>query len=98
MSKRSVTIVGPEAEMLEALATSGSYASVNEAVADALELLWDRDLEEHEANRMLVEAAERGLADIEAGRFTTFSSPEDVTSYFRGRTRDILARHKRAAE
>jgi antitoxin ParD1/3/4 len=57
---------------------SGKYNSASEVIREALRLLQEHD----ELNRIMLEALKReimiGMADLEAGRFKTYSSGQDL--------------------
>lgn len=78
MPTRNVVLTDHQADLLERLVASGRYQNASEVLREGLRLLETRDAEEKVRLKALREAAQVGMADIEAGRFVTFDSPGEV--------------------
>ena len=94
----TVTVTGANADVLEHLVASGQYRSIEAALDDALGHLMDREWDRHAAETALMEAIEVCMADVRAGRVTTFKSKDDITHHFDGRAKALLEGRKKAAE
>ena len=73
---------------------SGRHVSSSEVVREALRRYQDDIRREHGHLDYLNKLAERGEADIAAGRYVELTTPNDVRAYIRNRA----ARRSRAAE
>lgn len=78
MPTRNVVLTDEQAGWVERLVTSGRYQNASEVLRDGLRLLQSRDREEGARLEALRRAAEIGVADIEAGHFSTFDAPADL--------------------
>lgn len=78
MPTRNVVLTDHQAELLERLIASGRYQNASEVLREGLRLIETRDEEEKVRRLALREAAQVGIADIEAGRFVTFESSGDL--------------------
>lgn len=75
----SVTLTPKLEQFVRAKVAAGGYRDEAEVIADALYLLEQRDLDRRAA---LIGAIEEGEADIRAGRYTTFGTPEEIDAFF----------------
>lgn len=75
MPTRSVVLTPHQADFVEQLVTSGRYQNASEVLREGLRLIEKR--EEEDASRLIAlrQAAQMGVADIEAGRFRVFETP-----------------------
>ena len=78
MPTRNVVLTERQAELIERLVRSGRYQNASEVLREGLRLIEDREAREKAHLTALREAARVGVADIEAGRFRTFDSQEDL--------------------
>lgn len=78
MPTRNVVLTDHQADLLERLITSGRYQNASEVLREGLRLIETRDAEEKIRRKALREAAQMGIADIEAGRFVIFDSSGDL--------------------
>jgi antitoxin ParD1/3/4 len=78
MPTRNVVLTDHQAELIERLVRSGRYQNASEVLREGLRLIEDREAREKARLMALREAARVGVADIEAGRFRTFDSREDL--------------------
>jgi antitoxin ParD1/3/4 len=74
MPTRNVVLTDHQAELVERLVASGRYQNASEVLREGLRLIESRDAEEKARIKALREAAQVGIADIEAGRFQSFES------------------------
>jgi antitoxin ParD1/3/4 len=78
MPTRNVVLTARQTELIERLVRSGRYQNASEVLREGLRLIEDRDAREKARLTALREAARVGVADIEARRFRTFDSPEEL--------------------
>lgn len=95
----TVTLTEEQAAFIDAAVARGEYTDAAEAVADGVEHLRDTQwtLPEEGPERaawdtVLKDAAERGLADIEAGRYATIRSEADLRAFMDEIDREVDAR------
>ncbi len=78
MPTRNVVLTDHQAEMVERLVASGRYQNASEVLRDGLRLVEARDAEDKARLKALRDAAKVGVADIEAGRYRSFDSAQDL--------------------
>jgi antitoxin ParD1/3/4 len=93
MPTRNVVLTEHQAELVERLVESGRYQNASEVLREGLRLIESRDQEDKARLKALREAARVGIADIEAGRFDSFSSRDSLRRHLRSRADRIVARH-----
>ncbi len=92
MPTRNVVLTDHQAELIEQLVESGRYQNASEVLRDGLRLIERRDKEDEVRLKALRNAVSVGLADLEAGRYTTFETPDALRKHVialmkRGRAR-----------
>lgn len=93
MPTRNVVLTDHQARFVEQLVTSGRYQNASEVLRDGLRLVESRE-SEHEVRLIaLREAAQIGIADIDAGNFRSFESADTLAHHM-----DILAAEVIGAE
>lgn len=90
MPTRNVVLTDQQAKLVERLVASGRYQNASEVLRDGLRLIQAREAEDKEKLKALKAAIQVGIDDIEAGRYTTFDSPDALADHFREVTRKIL--------
>ena len=78
MPTRNVVLTDYQAELVERLVSSGRYQNASEVLREGLRLVEDQETEVKARIKALRDAARIGIADIEAGRYRTFDSPEEL--------------------
>jgi len=76
MPTRNVVVTDYQADLVEILVSSGRYQNASEVLREGLRLIENREAEAKIRLKALREAARIGIADIDAGRFRTFDSPQ----------------------
>lgn len=76
MPTRNVVLTSHQAHYVEQLVTSGRYQNASEVLRDGLRLVERRESEDELRLAALREAARVGIADIDAGAFKSFDSPD----------------------
>lgn len=74
MPTRNLVLTDHQDEFVDRLVKSGRFQNASEVLRHGLRLVEAQDAEEHARLKALREAARMGVADIEAGRFRTFTS------------------------
>lgn len=84
MPTRNVVLTEHQASFVEQLVSSGRYQNASEVLREGLRMIERREAEESTRLAALQEAARIGIADIEAGRFQTFNTPESLDRHLTG--------------
>jgi antitoxin ParD1/3/4 len=91
---RNVVLTEHQARLLERLVASGRYQNASEVLREGLRLIETRDAEEKARIKVLREAAQVGVTDIEAGRFLSFRSPGALRRHLASVTGNALAKKR----
>ncbi len=83
MPTRNVVLTDHQAAVVEHLVTSGRYQNASEVLREGLRLVERREEEDALRLAALRSATQAGVADIEAGRSSTFESHEELSSYLK---------------
>lgn len=81
MPTRNLVLTDHQANLVDRLVKSGRFQNASEVLRHGLRLVEAQDAEEHARLKALREAARLGIADIEAGRFSTFPSASQLASH-----------------
>lgn len=92
MPTRNVVLTDHQADLLERLVASGRYQNASEVLREGLRLIETRDADERVRLKALREAAQVGIADIEAGRFLPFDSPGNLKRHLASVADDVLGK------
>ena len=76
MPTRNVVLTDHQAHFVEQLVTSGRYQNASEVLREGLRLVERREAEDELRLAALRDAAKVGIADIEAGNFSSFGSAD----------------------
>lgn len=90
MPTRNVVLTNHQTRMIEQLVASGRYQNASEVLREGLRLIERRDLEDELRLAALREAARIGSADIEAGAFRHFDSPDALNQHLATLTAEIV--------
>lgn len=78
MPTRNVVLTDHQAQLVENWVSSGRYQNASEVLREGLRLIERREQEDELRLSALRQAAQAGLADIEAGAFRAFTSAQDM--------------------
>lgn len=81
MATRNVVLTDYQEKFIEALVSSGRYQNASEVLREGIRLVERRESEDKARLKILREAARLGIADVEAGRFTDFSSSAELREH-----------------
>lgn len=90
MPTRNVVLTEHQASFVEQLVSSGRYQNASEVLREGLRMIERREAEESTRLAALQEAARIGIADIEAGRFQTFNTPDALVRHLAGLTTEAI--------
>jgi antitoxin ParD1/3/4 len=90
MPTRNVVLTEHQASFVEQLVSSGRYQNASEVLREGLRMIERREAEESTRLAALQEAARIGIADIEAGRFQTFNTPEALDRHLAGLATEVI--------
>ncbi len=76
MPTRNVVLTTHQTDLVEQLVNSGRYQNASEVLREGLRLIERRESEDQMRLAALRDAAQVGIADIEAGEYQTFSSAD----------------------
>lgn len=83
MPTRNVVLTDHQASVVEQLVSSGRYQNASEVLREGLRLVERREEEDALRLAALRSATQAGVADIEAGRCSTFESPETLNAHLK---------------
>jgi len=95
MRTRNVVITGHQSELIERLVASGRYQNASEVLREGLRLIERREASEKAKLKALREAARVGIADMEAGRYGTFDTADEIDRYLKSLWRSTLKTKRR---
>jgi len=92
MPTRNVVITQQQAELIDDLVSKGVYQNASEVLRDGLRLIGLRNAEHKAKLEALREAVQVGIDDIEAGRYQTFRTAEDLDRHLKSIAREAIKR------
>jgi antitoxin ParD1/3/4 len=95
MSTRNVVLTERQDELIDTLVETGRYQNASEVMREGLRLIEQREAEDAAKLAALREAARIGMADFDAGRFTTFSDSNEMRKHLHSRAAKVIAKTKR---
>lgn len=90
MPTRNVVLTDYQAALVERLVDSGRYQNASEVLREGLRLVETEETEARARLKALREAARKGIADIEAGRFRTFETSTQLKRHLDTLTREVI--------
>lgn len=90
MPTRNVVLTSHQAHFVEQLVTAGRYQNASEVLRDGLRLVERRESEDELRLVALREAARVGIAEIDAGVFQSFNSPNALGRHLAELTSKIV--------
>lgn len=90
MPTRNVVLTDHQATFVEQLVASGRYQNASEVLREGLRMIERRESEESARLVALQEAARIGIADIDAGRFRTFDTPDLLDRHLSTLTSEVI--------
>ena len=90
MPTRNVVLTDHQAHFVEQLVTSGRYQNASEVLREGLRLVERRESEDEMRLLALRNAAQVGVADIEAGNFHGFDSADKLEQHLATLTAEVI--------
>lgn len=90
MPTRNVVLTEHQASFVEQLVSSGRYQNASEVLREGLRMIERREAEDSMRLAALQEAARIGIADIAAGRFQTFNTPDALGQHLAELTTEAI--------
>ncbi len=90
MPTRNVVLTNHQSQLVDHLVSTGRYQNASEVLREGLRLVERRDLDDAARLEALRQAANVGIADIEAGAFDSFDSPQALRAHFAALAADVL--------
>ena len=90
MPTRNVVVTDHQAKLIEKLVSSGRYQNASEVLREGLRMIEMRDETEEAKLQALRAAVQLGIDDMEAGRYRTFESFDEMNEYLHAITEDII--------
>jgi antitoxin ParD1/3/4 len=81
MPTRNVVLTESQAEFVEQMVATGQYQNASEVLREGLRLVQAREAEQAARLAALREAIAVGVADREAGRYTTLNNADAIRSH-----------------
>jgi len=83
MPTRNVVLTDRDEQIIDDLVGSGRYQNASEVLHDGLRLVEEREQQSALKLDLLREAAKLGIADVEDGRYQTFTTPGALSEHLR---------------
>nr|WP_298415906.1 type II toxin-antitoxin system ParD family antitoxin [uncultured Halomonas sp.] len=90
MPTRNVVLTDAQASLLERLVNSGRYQNASEVLREGLRLIESREREETARLEALRQAAARGIADMETGRFRAFETMDSLQEHLTALAKEAI--------
>lgn len=90
MPTRNIVLTDHQARFVEQLVTSGRYQNASEVLREGLRLVESREAEEAAKLAALREAANIGIADMEAGRYVTFDTVDALDRHLAALADEVI--------
>lgn len=92
MPTRNVVLTDHHEQVIDGLVKAGRYQNASEVLRDGLRLVEEREEQSALKRELLREAARIGIADIEEGRYRTFTSSAVLSDHLRALSEQAIAR------
>jgi antitoxin ParD1/3/4 len=96
MPTRNVVLTEQQSAFIEGLVAGGRYQNASEVLREGVRLLERREAEHAARLQALRDAVQVGIDDIEAGRYTTLETREDIRAFTQQALNRALARPQKA--
>ena len=91
MPTKNVVLTDHQASLVENLVVSGRYQNASEVLREGLRLIELREAEDKLRLTALKKAARLGIADFNAGAYSSFDSPVGLRKHLSGLTAKVLS-------
>ncbi|MDD2882210.1 MAG: type II toxin-antitoxin system ParD family antitoxin [Rhodoferax sp.] len=90
MPTKNVVLTEHQAHFVENLVTSGRYQNASEVLREGLRLIEHRETEDQYRLTALKEAARIGIADINSGAYSSFTSADELKRHLASAATKVL--------
>lgn len=90
MPTRNIVLTDEQSRLVERLVGSGRYQNASEVLREGLRLIETHEREVNARVEALSRAAEAGIADIKAGRYSQFDSTDALNNHLQALTEEAL--------
>lgn len=90
MPTRNVVLTDHQSALIDRLVKSGRYQNASEVLREGLRLIEREDAEARARIKALREAANVGIAAVDAGRIRTFASVDELDDHYTTLTEEAL--------
>lgn len=90
MPTRNLVLTDHQAHFIERLVTSGRYQNASEVLREGLRMVERRESEDEMRLSALREAAQTGVASLEAGACRRFESVEELGRFLEATTSEVI--------
>ena len=93
MPTRNVVLTDSQAKFVEQMVASGHYQNASEVLREGLRLVQAREAEQAAKLAALRESVAVGIADMEAGRYTTFNDAKSLRTHIDAIAKRVRDKH-----
>ena len=93
MPTRNVVLTDSQAKFVEQMVANGHYQNASEVLREGLRLVQAREAEQAAKLAALREAVAVGIADMEAGRYTTFDDAKSLRTHIDAIAKRVRDKH-----
>lgn len=90
MPTRNIVLTDRQTRFIGRLVKSGRYQNASEVLREGIRLIERQEAETEARLKALREAAGIGLADLDAGRFRSFDTPEPIRQHLAAVAEDAI--------
>ena len=90
MPTRNVVITAHHSQLIDQWVAAGDYQNASEVLREGLRLVEQSKIDFQTRLETLRQAANVGIADIAAGRFETFHTPEALAAHYQALAAEVL--------
>ncbi|MEY2859750.1 MAG: hypothetical protein RL392_208 [Pseudomonadota bacterium] len=90
MPTRNIVLTAHQNQLIEQLVGSGRYQNASEVLREGLRMVERQEAEDALRLQTLRQAVQVGIADMEAGRFQSFESPQALSAHFEALAAEVL--------
>jgi len=90
MPTRNVVLTTHQSELIDQWVAAGDYQNASEVLREGLRLVEQNKIEFQARLQAMRQAVSVGVADVEAGRFDSFDSPEALGAHFTALGTEVL--------
>ena len=90
MPTRNIVLTDRQTRFIGRMVKTGRYQNASEVLREGIRLVERQEAEDEARLKALREAANAGIADIDAGRFRSFDAPEPLRDHLEALAEDAI--------